>query len=107
MTGFIKAMDDQIVPSTVEPPFIRPSTILVRKGNPNWLSGMRDLVKPGMKVLVVEGAGQIGMWEDVVGRTSDLGLLAGFRGNIAAVAGSSADARQIWIDQPDVDAWLI
>lgn len=60
-----------------------------------------------MKVLVVEGAGQIGMWEDVVGRTGDLGLLAGFRRNIAAVAGSSAEARQIWIDRTEVDAWLI
>lgn len=107
MTGFIKAMDGQIVPSTVEPLFIRPSTILVRKGNPKKISGIRDLIKPGMKVLVVEGAGQIGMWEDVVGRTGDIGLLAGFRRNIVQVTGNSGEARQIWIDRPEVDAWLI
>lgn len=107
MTGFITAMNGQIISSTVEPLFIRPSTILVRKGNPKGISGIRDLIKPGMKVLVVEGAGQVGMWEDVVGRTGDLSLLAGFRRNVAHVAGSSAEARKIWMDQAEIDAWLI
>lgn len=107
MTAFIKAMKGQIVASTVEPLFIRPSTILVRKGNPKAIAGIRDLTKPGMKVLVVEGAGQVGMWEDVAGRTGDLGLLAGFRRNIVKVAGNSGEARKIWTEQAEIDAWLI
>ncbi len=107
MTGFIKSMEGRIVESSVEPIFIRPSTILVRKGNPKKLSGIRDLAKPGVKVLVVEGAGQVGLWEDVVGRTGDLRLISSFRRNIVQVAASSADARQAWVAKPEIDGWLI
>ncbi len=107
MTGFIKALEGRIVESTVEPLFIRPSTILVRKGNPKKISGIRDLAKPGAKVLVVEGAGQVGLWEDVAGRTGDLSLLSGFRRNIVEVAANSGDARKVWVDHPEIDAWLI
>jgi accessory colonization factor AcfC len=107
MTGFIKAMEGQIDETTVEPLFQRPSTILVRKGNPKSIKAIRDLAKPGMKILVVEGAGQVGLWEDVAGRTGDLGLLSAFRRNIAAVAGNSGEAVKLWAAKPELDGWLI
>jgi accessory colonization factor AcfC len=58
-------------------------------------------------VIVTEGAGQVGMWEDAAGRTGDIALLKGFRANIAETAANSGLAKQFWIDHPEMDAWLI
>lgn len=61
MTDFIGAMQGQLVESTIEPLYLRPAAILVRRGNPKRIRGFRDLLKPGMRVMVVSGAGQVGM----------------------------------------------
>lgn len=106
MSDFIAAMPD-IQPATVMPLYLRPSTILVRPGNPARIAGVADLLKPGHRILVVNGAGQQGLWEDVAGRLGDIQSLRAFRGNIAVVARNSAEARQAWIDDPTLDAWLI
>ena len=55
----------------MHPLFLRPATILVRPGNPGHITGVADLLKPGHRVLVVNGAGQQGLWEDVAGRLGD------------------------------------
>lgn len=107
MTGFVQTFEGMIETSTIEPIYIRPSAILVRKGNPKAITGLRDLAKPGIKVLVTEGAGQVGMWEDAAGRTGDVKLLKAFRGNIFEFAGNSGLARKSWVEKPDIDAWLI
>jgi accessory colonization factor AcfC len=107
MSDFIAAMPDQIRPETVMPLYLRPSTILVRPGNPARIAGVADLFRPGHRILVVNGAGQQGLWEDVAGRLGDIGHLRAFRSNIARVARNSAEARQAWIDDPTLDAWLI
>lgn len=107
MTGFIAAFDGQLKSSSVEPLYVRPATLLVRKGNPKGIKGLRDATKPGVKVIVTEGAGQVGMWEDVAGRTGEIALLKGFRANIVEVAANSALARKSWVEKPEIDAWLI
>lgn len=107
MSGFVASFEGRIDESSIEPLYLRPSTILVRKGNPRRIKGLRDLARPGMKVLVTEGAGQIGMWEDAVGRSGKIALLKRFRENIVAFAANSGLARKRWIDQPEIDAWLI
>lgn len=107
MSSFIAAFAGQIDEKTVEPLYLRPSAILVRKGNPKSIKGLRDLAQPGIKLMVTEGAGQVGMWEDAAGRSGDIGLLKGFRGNIVAFAPNSGMARKRWIEQADIDAWLI
>ena len=107
MLSFLAAFDGQIETSTIAPIYLRPSTILVRKGNPKGIKGLRDLAKPGMRVIVTEGAGQLGMWEDVAGRTGDLALLRAFRTNIAEVANNSGAALKSWREKPDLDGWLI
>ena len=61
MSDFVKAMDGQIKDADVVPLYVRPSAILVRPGNPEKITGLADLFKPGHKVLVVNGAGQIGL----------------------------------------------
>ena len=107
MSDFIVALDGQIVPSTAEPLYLRRSVILVRKGNPQRIKGLQDLMKPGHRVLVVNGAGQNGLWEDMAGRTGDIGAVRGLRRNIAADAPTSAEAKAAWIADQSLDAWII
>ena len=107
MTDFIGALGDKIDPSTVRPLYLRAAAILVRPGNPGHITGIKDLMKPGHRVLVVNGAGQNGLWEDIVGRTGDIDAVRAFRSNVVTFAGNSALARQAWTTDTTLDAWVI
>ncbi|MCF3948590.1 substrate-binding domain-containing protein [Acidiphilium iwatense] len=107
MSDVQTALSTQIDPATVEPLYLRPAAILVRPGNLDHITGMTDLFKPGHHILVVNGAGQQGLWEDVTGRTGKIADIRAFRKNIAVVAGNSATARADWIKDKSLDAWLI
>jgi accessory colonization factor AcfC len=107
MTDFIKAMEGRIDESAVVSLYLRPVAILVRPGNPKGIRGFEDLLAPGMKILVVQGAGQAGLWEDVAGRKGNIQTVRAFRKNIAVYAGNSAEARKAWIEKTDLEAWLI
>jgi accessory colonization factor AcfC len=107
MTDFIQAMEGRIDVATVMPLYLRPSAILVRPGNPKQIRHLTDLLKPGTKVLVVQGAGQAGLWEDVTGRQGSMETVRAFRKNIVAYAANSAEGKKIWIEKPEIDAWLI
>jgi accessory colonization factor AcfC len=107
MSDFVVAMGDQLTPDAPVPLYLRSMSILVRPGNPRRIHGFADLLRPGVKVLVVNGAGQNGVWEDVAGRAGDIGSVAALRRNIVSYAGNSALARQTWVAQPDIDVWLI
>ena len=106
MSDFIKQLPD-IDPKTVEPMYLRAAAILVRPGNPGRITGISDLVKPGHRILVVNGAGQQGLWEDVAGRLGDIETVRKFRGNIVQYADNSGEARQAWTNDHSIDAWLI
>ena len=117
MTDYVKQLADtaagggphpgRIDESTITPLYLRPVAMLVRPGNPKRIRRFEDLLRPGVKVLVVQGAGQNGLWEDVAGRTGDINVVRAFRRNIGAVAGNSGEARQRWTDDASFDAWLI
>lgn len=107
MSDFVTAMDGRIKSAEVEPLYLRGVAILVRPGNPKKISGLADLMKPGMKVLVVHGAGQTGLWEDVAGRTGKIGEVRALRANIGFFAPNSAIAKGKWTDDKSFDAWLI
>jgi accessory colonization factor AcfC len=108
MSDFAKALPGAFDLKDVEPLYLRPVAILVRPGNPKHIAGFRDLLRPGIKVLAVAGAGQTGLWEDVAGRTGDIGMVRAFRHNLMLPeAANSAIARTVWTEQPDIDAWLI
>ena len=108
MTDFVrKDVPGLIDTSTIRTLYLRPSAILVRPGNPKQIKGVRDLAKPGVKILVVEGAGQVGMWEDVAGRTGNVKLVDGMRRNIGFFAANSAEAKKIWNSDLSYDVWLI
>ncbi len=108
MSDFAKAMPGVFELRDAEPMYLRPVAILVRPGNPKGIKGFRDVLTPGTKVLAVAGAGQNGLWEDVAGRTGDIQMLRAFRKNLLLPeAANSAEARKRWIEQPDIDVWLI
>lgn len=107
MSDFITAMDGRIVASEVQPLYLRASAILVRKGNPKTIRGLEDLLRPGHRILVVNGAGQNGLWEDMAGRTGDIAKVRALRRNIVSYAANSGEARQAWIRDPTLDAWII
>ncbi len=107
MTDFVNQLDGRIDESTVTSLYLRPSAILVRPGNPKRLRDLPDLAKPGLKVLVVQGAGQTGMWEDMAGKQGDVGLVRALRKNIVLHAPNSAAAKEAWTQRPELDAWII
>lgn len=108
MTAFDKAMPGTFDLRKAEPMYLRPAAVLVRPGNPKQIHGYKDLLRPGIKVMAVSGAGQTGLWEDVAGRTGDIETVKAFRRNLVLPeADNSAAARQQWSEQKDIDAWLI
>jgi accessory colonization factor AcfC len=107
MSDFQVALKDTLDPATIVPLYLRNAAILVRPGNPSHIRGLGDLLQPGHHILVVNGAGQRGLWEDVAGRRGDLASVIKFRANIATVAPNSADARKDWVQDKSLDAWLI
>ncbi len=111
MTDFIGQLKDapagKIDVATVDPLYLRPAAILVRPGNPKHIRRFEDLLRSGVKILTVQGAGQTGMWEDMAGRTGDISIVRALRRNIGSVAPNSADAKKLWTDDNSYDAWLI
>lgn len=108
LPAFAKAMPDLFDLSKAQPIYLRPSAILVRKGNPDGISGFADLLKPGMKVMTVGGAGQTGMWEDVAGRQGRIADVQALRANlIFPEPPNSAAAKETWTSDTSIDAWLI
>ena len=107
MSDFQVAMQGALDPTTITPLYMREAAILVRPGNPTHIQGLKDLMKPGHRILVVNGAGQRGLWEDVAGRQGDMASVARFRANIAIVSPNSGNARTDWINDKSLDAWLI
>jgi len=106
MTDLIRVMEGRIDETMVTPLYLRPSAILVRPGNPKKIWDFTDLLKPGMKVLVVSGAGQVGLWEDMAGKQGDILTIRELRKNIVTFASNSAEAKRTWIENKELDAWL-
>jgi accessory colonization factor AcfC len=106
MTDFLDAMGGELLAATVTPLYLRASAILVRPGNPRQIKNFDDLLVPGVKILIVNGAGQNGLWEDIAGRKGNMATVKALRANIVSYAKTSADARQTWIDDRSIDIWL-
>jgi accessory colonization factor AcfC len=107
MTDFVNALSGQIKSEDVLPLYLRPSAILVRPGNPGRIRGLSDLFQPGHRVIVVNGAGQTGLWEDMAGKLGDIASVKALRSNIKVFAANSAEARQAWLQDQTLDAWII
>ncbi|QEM06492.1 hypothetical protein DIU31_024345 [Mucilaginibacter rubeus] len=90
-------------PSTRSELYKRAVAILVRPGNPKHIKGLADLAKPGIKVLDVNGAGQLGLWEDLAGRDN---LIAGIQKNIAGSFPDTALGIDAWKKNSSYDVWI-
>jgi accessory colonization factor AcfC len=107
MTDFVSAMEPQLSHRQVTPLYLRPLAMLVRPGNPRRIRTFEDLLRPGVSVLVVNGAGQNGAWEDAAGRKGDIRTVKALRANIVGYARNSAEAKATWEADPSIDVWLI
>lgn len=90
--------------ATREELYVRAAGVLVRKGNPKRIRTLEDLTRKGVRILDVEGAGQLGMWEDMAGEAA---LIDGIQKNIAAVVTNTAEGVERWNNMPELDAWII
>ena len=107
MSDFVVALDGLIQSEDVHPLYLRPLSMLVRPGNPKDIKSFKDITQAGVKIVVVNGAGQNGVWEDAAGRTGDIELVKAVRRNIVFFAKNSAEAKQYWTEKTDADVWLI
>lgn len=106
MSGFLRDGDLQLDPASVTSLYLRPSAILVRPGNPKAIEGFPDLLRPGIRVMVVNGSGQVGLWEDMAGKQGDIRIVREFRKNVVFFAANSEQAVRTWRERDDIDAWV-
>lgn len=109
MTAFLQTYKT-FASDQVDPIYVRPAIIAVRKGNPKKISGFDDLLKDGMRIVVTEGAGVAntsgtGVWEDVAGRTGRLEDVRRLRKNIVAFASGSGASFKAFKEM-SADAWI-
>lgn len=94
-------------PESIETHYLRPAALLVRKGNPLKIEGIQDLITKDINVLVVNGAGQVGMWEDIIGRARSTDALNKFRKNIKFAAKNTGEAEKKWNEDKNIQAWVV
>ena len=82
----------------------RGAGILVRRGNPKKIFSLKDLARPGVKLLEITGAGQLGMWEDLAGKQN---LIGGIQKNIKGAFPNTALAIDAWKLNDKFDAMII
>ncbi|MBR0681709.1 solute-binding protein [Roseomonas eburnea] len=111
MDEFLERFRDTLDPATRRSLYLRPSALLVRPGNPRGYAGLRDLLSrppAEARILATGGAGQLGLYEDIAGRTGDVALLRAMRERIVVVAPNTGAAQQEWRGKPDAyDVWLV
>lgn len=103
LTQFAMQHPGLIDSSTRTALYKRGAAILVRPGNPKKITSLKDLIKPGIKILDVNGAGQLGMWEDLAGKQN---LIAGIQKNIQKSFPNTALAIDAWKTGNSYDAMI-
>ena len=81
----------------------RGAAILVRPGNPKNIRSIKDLSKPGINILDVNGAGQLGLWEDIAGKKD---AIEGIQKNIKQSFANTALGIAGWKEDKSFDAWI-
>ena len=65
MTDFTSMFSEQIDQATIDPIYVRTAIIMVHPGNPKHIKDFDDLLRPDVTVMIVQGSGQTGLWEDI------------------------------------------
>jgi accessory colonization factor AcfC len=103
MDNFIQKYPDLVNTSTREGLYIRGAGMLVRPGNPKNIKLVRDMAVSGLKIMVVAGSGQTGLWEDLL---APKGFMEEVRRNIFFIADNTATAIKKWKEDPSIDVWI-
>jgi len=106
MTDFTSMFSEQIDPATIDPIYVRSAIIMVHLGNPKNIKHFDDLLRPGVTVMIVQGSGQTGLWEDIAGRTGEVAIIRALRRNIVAFEPDTATAHGVWNAPNPPDVWI-
>ena len=106
MTDFTSMFSGQIDQATIDPIYVRTAIIMVHPSNPKRIKDFDDLLRPGVTVMIVQGSGQTGLWEDIAGRTGDVAIIRALRQNIVAFEPDTATAHAVWNAPNAPDAWI-
>ncbi len=103
MDNFILKYPELVNTNTREGLYIRGAGMLVRPGNPKKIKVVREMAVPDLKIMIVAGSGQTGLWEDLLAQK---GFMEGVRHNIYYVADNTATAIKKWKEDPAIDVWI-
>jgi Accessory colonization factor AcfC, contains ABC-type periplasmic domain len=103
MEDFLRKLPN-IDKSSIKPVYYRPSAIIYRDIT---IKSFKDLAKPGVKILVVNGAGQVGLWQDMAMKYGNFELLKAIEKNISHISYNSKDALEYWNTHKNVNAFII
>ncbi|QBO59015.1 substrate-binding domain-containing protein [Chryseobacterium salivictor] len=103
LTSFAMKHPDLVDPTTRQELYKRGAAILVKPGNPKNIRSLKDLTKNGIAVLDVNGAGQLGLWEDLAGKQN---AIEGIQKNIKNSFANTALGIAAWKADPTYDAWI-
>lgn len=104
MSHFEKELD--IIKESVYPLYLRQSGLIVRPNNPKNIKKWEDLQQPNIRIMVVNGAGLTGVWEDLAGRDKNIEALRAIRKNIVCYAENSGQAQEQWLENDAIDVWI-
>ncbi|WP_018675940.1 substrate-binding domain-containing protein [Riemerella columbina] len=104
MTQFEKELP--IIKESVCPLYLRKSGLIVRPNNPKNIQQWSDLQQPNINIMVVNGAGLTGVWEDIAGRDKNIESLRALRKNIVFYAENSGQAQKKWLENNTIDVWI-
>ncbi len=107
LSDLVRSEDAVVDARSVAPLYVRPSAILVRPENAKDIRDFPDLLRPGMKVMIVNGSGKSGLWENMTGRLQSIENLVALQKNIAVCAKDANEATHLWKERKDIDAWLV
>lgn len=103
LTQFATKHNGFLDSSTTTELYKRAAGILVRKNNPKNIKSLKDLTKKGIRLLNIDGAGQLGMWEDLAGKQN---LIGGIQKNIGGSYRNTALGIEAWKKDTSYDAWI-
>jgi accessory colonization factor AcfC len=103
LTQFITDHPNLIDKATRTSLYVRAVGILVREGNPKQIRSLVDLTRVDMRLLVVNGVTQQGLWEDAA---STRDLVQAIQKRILISVPTSEEAIKTWKSMPGIDAWI-
>lgn len=107
MDTFISKFDGKISAEKIEVLNIREAGIIVRPNNPKKIKNFKDLLKKDVKIMIVNGAGQVGLYEDMALKHGKRENLVALRKHIKVFAQNSKLAVESWNNDPSIDALII